>query len=230
LRSVQGAERADRLGSLVLQEQIEAERRALADTFTSVGDTAPTLCGAWTAFDLAAHVASLERHGGVATFVGRSLVARGVRLNDRVGGLTDRIIRHERRNGFDAVVDRLRQPSPRLLLRPHVAAVGLFELWMHHEDVAAPNRVDHGERSGLDQVLTWLIKYQSRTKAPPAFRIVSTGGRNWDFGPASETSPIVSGSLGDLVRWSAGRPVRSPLQMSGPDNDVARLTAFQPHV
>jgi uncharacterized protein (TIGR03083 family) len=216
---------------MTMQDDLESERRAIAETFTRVGETARTLCAPWTAFDLAAHLVSLERQAGVATFIGRSLVARGVRLNDRAGGFADRVIRRERRHGFDELVDWLRRPSPWLLLRSRLLAVGLFEMWTHHEDLAQPNGIAHSERAGLDDVVTWLVRYQSAAKdVRVAFRIVSTRGREWCFGDATVSRVTVEGTTGDLVRWLSGRPTLGALQFSGSEDAVAEVRALRPHV
>ena len=204
-------------------EAIDDERRALANTLAAVGPDAPTLCSPWTAFDLAAHLTSLERQGGVATFLGRSLVARGVRLNDRAGGLADRAIKRERRRGFDALVDRLRRPSPTLLLRPKLRTVGLFEVWTHHEDVAQPNGIPHEERGGLEDVIGWLLSYHA--KLLPPLRLRSSTGREWTCGAWNEGDALVAGSTGDLVRWLAGRPVLGELDTAGAD-----LGALRPRI
>src|SRR5437899_12120794 len=68
---------------------IVGERHVFADTLSSVGPDAPTLCGSWTAVDVAFHVVSLDRLSGLPTFVGRTIVSRGVRLNDVVGRFAD---------------------------------------------------------------------------------------------------------------------------------------------
>jgi uncharacterized protein (TIGR03083 family) len=214
---------------MTVRDDIEDERRALAYTFEAVGPSAATLCGDWTALDLAAHVTSLERQAGVVTFLGRSLVARGVRLNDRAPGLADRVVRRERRRGFETFIERLRRPSPRLLLRPRLGAVGLFEVWMHHEDVAAPNDREHAERDSLDDVITWLLRYQA-TQTLVSGRLVASNGREWGFGRDSSGTVVVQGSLGDLARWLAGRPVRTPLEFDGDEGATADLDAFRPHV
>jgi hypothetical protein len=59
-------------------DDIAAERAALAESLSAVGPSAPTARGDWTALDLAAHLVSEERLGGVLTFLGRSLAARGL--------------------------------------------------------------------------------------------------------------------------------------------------------
>ena len=142
------------------------ERSAFADTLSAVGPDAPTLAGGWTAADLAAHVAGLDALAGVPTFVGRSLVARGVRLNDVAGRAADRAVERNRRRGFDWALDVLRSPIPRLLRRPSVAPIGLFEVYAHHEDVLRVPGVDVRRSAPppaeLDAVLTWLRRYHGR--------------------------------------------------------------------
>jgi hypothetical protein len=113
-----------------------------------VGPLARTACGDWTAFDLAAHLVSAERLS-VLTFVLRSLAVRGVSGSTASRAAysavarpeaVEMVMRCERRHGFETLIDRLHRPSPRLLPRPQVAPVTLFEFWMHHDDLAGPQR------------------------------------------------------------------------------------------
>lgn len=48
---------------MTVAADIESERTALTKSLTTVGASAPTACGNWTAFDLAAHLVSEERLG-----------------------------------------------------------------------------------------------------------------------------------------------------------------------
>src|SRR5689334_15715521 len=90
--------------SLVIQATvIDEERQRFAQTLETVGPAAPTNVEGWSAYDIAAHVVSLDRFAGVPTYLGRVLVARGIRLNDlarRVPGLTQRAIETEKRRDF----------------------------------------------------------------------------------------------------------------------------------
>jgi len=88
-----------------LMDDIAAERAAVVKSLTTVGPSAPTACGGWTALDLAAHLVSEERLGGALTFCGRSLAARGV-LAVRPEAV-ETVMRRDRRRGFEALVDRL---------------------------------------------------------------------------------------------------------------------------
>lgn len=148
---------------------IDSERERFTETLVAVGPDATTNIDGWTAHDIAAHVASLDRLRGVPTFLGRMLVARGVRLNDlarRAPQLTERALTAEKRRGFELTLARLRQPSPSLLLRPSVRAVGLFEVWAHHEDVRRANAIDRDDHPPLEEVIAWLRRY-SRVAALP---------------------------------------------------------------
>lgn len=142
-----------------------------AETLETVGPDAPTNVDGWTAHDIAAHVVSLDRFAGVPTYLGRILVARGVRLNDlarRASQLTQRAIDAEKRRGLGETIARLRQPSPPLLLRAPVRAVGLFEVWAH-EDVRRANAIERDDHPALDEVIASLRRY-SRIDAVPEGR------------------------------------------------------------
>ena len=150
---------------------IDEERRRFAETLETVGPDAPTNVDGWAAHDIAAHVVSLDRFAGVPTYVGRVLVAQGVRLNDlvrRAPQLTQRAIEAEKRRGFGQTIARLRQPSPRLLLRAPVRAVGLFEVWAHHEDVRRANAIERDSHPALDDVIAWLCRYSRIDVVPEA--------------------------------------------------------------
>ena len=142
-----------------LIDDIHRERAALAGTLELVGADAPTLCSGWTAADVAAHLASLDRVGGVPTFVGRWLVQRlAIRLNDpalRWPRLADAMIRRPRSRGFGWAIRQLRQPVPPLLRRSSVAVVGLFEVWVHHQDVLRANDLLPRTDPDLAPVLPW---------------------------------------------------------------------------
>jgi len=149
---------------------VDEERRRFADTLVRVGPDAPTNAGDWTAFDLAAHVVSLDQLGGLPTFVGRALVARGVRLNDLVRDrpvYADRILGRQKRRGFDALVAALRRPSPWLLRRRSLLPVGLFEVWTHHEDVRRRNDLARDDHPDLTEVIAFLRRYGRIDDVPP---------------------------------------------------------------
>jgi len=203
--------------------RIAAERRAFADTVEAVGPAAPTLAVPWTAEDVAAHVVSLDRFAGIPTFIGRSIVARrAIRLNDVAGRFAAGGIRAMRRRGFDRVIAQLRDEPPPLLVRPSVAAVGLFEVLVHHEDVRRANQL--GPRSvavdGLDDVIGWLLRYH-RSRLPGVTLRAVADGIDCSIGHGAEVT--VTGDAVELVVWLAGRRDTAEVALTGDDDAVARL-------
>jgi uncharacterized protein (TIGR03083 family) len=166
--------------------------------------------------------------GGLVTFVGRSLAARGVRITRPQA--SDMLIRRERRHGFKLLVDRLRHRSPRLLLRPSVATVTLFEFWMHHDDLAGPTGLAHDVPPHLyeDEVIPILVRYQAARLPVDVCLTVGAcdGDHEWAFGPGAGPQVGVRGPAGDLVRWLAGRAPLTDLAMTGPASQVQAVRTF----
>ncbi|MED5814634.1 maleylpyruvate isomerase family mycothiol-dependent enzyme [Mycolicibacterium sp. 050232] len=216
---------------MTLGEDIKAERAALVESLIALGSSAPTACGTWTAFELAAHLAGEERYGGFTTFVARSLVAHGVSV---VGTprMVDAAMRLERRRGFTALVDRLRRPIPPLLLRPLVAPLTLFEYWTHHDDLIGSNNGGHAAPAALTESIPLVLRYQFK-KLPAGVRMtVSTndGFHRWSVGTESGPEVSVDGAPRDLIRWLSGRSAPDQISMTGPDVPVQALRAFTGHV
>lgn len=208
-------------------DDAEAERAAVAESLTTVGPSARTACGDWTAFDLAAHLAAEERLGGVLTFVIRSLALRGASLPSRPE-VAYTVIRRERRHGFETLIDRLRRPSPRLLLRPQMAPVALFEFWMHHDDLAGPNGLTHAVPATLAAAIPFLVRYQLKHLPADVRMTIRTNDSNQtcSIGPTSAPEITLDAPSADLVRWLAGRQRQTEIQISGPDAKVRALRAF----
>jgi uncharacterized protein (TIGR03085 family) len=210
---------------------IEAERAALAESLLAAGASASAGCGEWTALDLASHLVAEERLGGLTTFIARSLVVRGVSLAGPPT-LVDTAIRLERRRGFAALIDRLRLPVPRLLLRPQVAPLTLFEYWTHHDDLRSAADVAHPAPGALAEVVPLLLRHQLK-KMPTGVRVTvrtGDGGLRSSVGPESVPEVIVQGTPADVVRWLAGRQSRADVAVSGPDAQVQALRSFEGQV
>ena len=221
---------------MTIADDVEAERAAVAESLSAVGPLARTACGDWTAFDLAAHLVSAERLS-VLTFVLRSLAVRGVSGSTASRAAysavarpeaVEMVMRCERRHGFETLIDRLRRPSPRLLLRPQVAPVTLFEFWMHHDDLAGPNGLVHAVPATLAGGIPFLLRYQVK-QLPAGVRVTvrtSDGNHTWSVGPKSGPEVTLDGPAADLVRWLAGRRPLAEIRMAGPDAKVRALRAF----
>lgn len=198
---------------------VVAERGALAKTLHAVGPDAPTLAGYWTAADIAAHIVSLDRLHGVPTFLGRALVSRwAFRLDDVAGRFSDASIRSTRRKPFDWAVARLNQQPPRLLLRPSVATVGLFEVYVHHEDIRRasdppPARPTPDE---LLEVVPWLLRYQ-RTKLPSAVKLCVRPHGASELAVGQGPEAVVEGPTSEIVLWLAGRRRVAGVALLGDD-------------
>lgn len=203
------------------------ERVAFAVTLETVGPDAPTLCHPWTSADLAAHVASLDRLAGVPTFLGRQLVGRfGLRLNEpavRFPALASAAIRPTRGRGFEWAVGRLRGEPPPLLLRPSVSAVGLFEVWVHHQDVLRANGRRNETSPDLGETIGWLLRYQRRALRDIELRLVADDGRQWSAGAGAEVE--IGGPVPELVLWIAGRTQATHVSTSGNDAALRKLEA-----
>ncbi|GFG85026.1 maleylpyruvate isomerase family mycothiol-dependent enzyme [Mycolicibacter algericus] len=216
---------------MTITADIAAERAALAASLLAAGASAPTGCGDWTALDLASHLVAEERPGGLTTFIARSLAVRGV----AVAGpptLVDNAIRLERRQGFAALVNRLRLPVPRLLLRPRVAPLALFEYWTHHDDLTRATGSAHAVPATLSTVVPLLLHHQ-RNKLPAAVRVTVATADNTircSAGPLSAAEVTVCGSTENLVRWLAGRRPPTGITMTGAGPPVQMLRAFRAQV
>lgn len=214
------------LGMTIAQDA-QAERAALAESLIDAGPSARTACGEWTALDLAAHLAGEERNGGVSTFIARSLVAHGISVMG-TPKMVDTAVRLERRHGFTALIDRLRRPMPRLLLRPRVAPLTLFEYWTHHDDLIGFNTGAHVVPATLAEVVPLLLRYQLK-QLPANVRVAvgtSDGNHRWSVGPKSGPEVIVGGAPPDLVRWLSGRRTQGEITITGPDTPVQAVRAF----
>lgn len=208
-----------------VRDEIAAERSALAASLESVGPEAPTACGGWTAFDLAAHVVASEQGSGVVSFCVRTLAARGApfRPDPR---LVERAIARQRRRGYTALIDRLRRGGPRLLASRAVAASTLFELWMHHDDLTSANSLTHPAPAHLALAIPSLVRYQA--KRLPAARLIvrTTENHEWHFGSERDRTVEITGSPEHLVRWLAGRQSAASLNVEADDALAERVRAF----
>lgn len=206
---------------------ILAERRSLAATLAEVGPAAPTLAGRWTAEDIAAHVVSLDSFGGIPTFLGRTAVAQGVRLNDAASRFSDTSIRSTRRRGFAWVVERLRLSPPRLLLGQRVAPIGLFEVFVHHEDVrrASTEWPLRPAPDGLATAVPWLLRYHRRVLPRVSLKI-RAGDLHFATGRGPEV--VLAGSMSEVVLWLAGRRDTADVALEG--DEVAVKEMRESHV
>ena len=203
------------------------QRRAFAEDAEVLGPDAPTLCARWSALDLAAHLASLDRFAGLPTFLGRSLVGRlAVRLNDpadRYPPIAELAIRGPRRRGFTWALDRLRADPPRLLLRPSVRSIGLFEIWVHHQDLVRANSRTSGPAPDMSEAVPWLLRYQRRRMRGFELTLCASEGHEWRRGHGRAVKAV--GPVPELVLWLAGRTGAAHVELVGDPDATGELAA-----
>jgi uncharacterized protein (TIGR03085 family) len=194
------------------------ERAALVTTMREAGPDAPTLCGDWTARDLAAHLVVRER---------RLDAAPGILIPALAGYTARRQKQLTDSTDWTALLNMVAcgPPlySPFKLLDP---LVNTTEMFIHHEDV---RRATPGwQQRELDGDLASALRKQVRLAArmsfshPPASVTVKdahgatlvTAGK----GPRCE----IAGPAAELVLFLSGRDeVR--LEFSGDDQTVAAV-------
>ena len=213
------------LADVTLRDDVTAERALLADSLEAVGPQAPTGCGLWSAFDLGAHVVAGEWAAGVPAFFIRALGARGVQFHPRPRAV-DQFIERTRRRGFPAVIGHLRRPGPRLLLTGPVVAPTLFEVWMHHDDLARANNLPHGTPTHLGKAIPALVGYHRHRLPAVRLTIRATDGKHWILGDNADPPASIVAPTADLIRWLAGRPPRVALDIAADPVIADRLHTF----
>jgi len=217
------------------------ERLALAALLDQAGPDAPTLCAGWQTRDLAAHVVLRER---------RPDAGAGM-IGGPLAGYTARVQRqYLDRYSYPELIALFKAGPPRLspfAIPGFDEAVNTVEYFVHHEDVrrAAPGWTERELPAGLGDAL-WKRLKGSRLflrSAPTGIvfaRADDTGLANTGLantGPASTATPIiaknatpsvtVTGTPAELTLWSMGRVTAARVQLDGPDEAAARLTAWR---
>lgn len=198
------------------------ERAELCDLFLAVGPEAPTLSGAWTTLDLAAHlvVRETDPRAGLAILGG-----------DRFAALGERLLDGTRARGYERLVARLRGGPPAVPWRlPGLRRVlNLPEWFVHHEDVRrAAGRGPRTDRPDLDAELWGLVRLVAR---PLLRRVRGTGVALAAPGhgevPARGSGPSVRvvGGPQELVLFLYGRGDHARVSVSGPEAARAALDA-----
>ncbi len=196
------------------------ERAALVTTMRGVGPEQPTLCGAWTTRDLAAHLVIRER---------RLDAAPGILL-PKFAGYTERVQNQvSAEKDWNVLLDEIASGpplfSPFKLLDPFV---NVAEMFIHHEDVRRavggwePRELDEATTSTLARQVS-LMARMAMSKAPghvvlrtPEGKTLTTIGK----GPTVE----VTGAPGELLMFISGRD-EANVAFSGDDDAVSAVRA-----
>jgi uncharacterized protein (TIGR03085 family) len=207
------------------------ERLALAALLDQAGPDAPTLCAGWQTRDLAAHVVLRER---------RPDAGAGM-MGGPLAGYTERLQRqYLGRYSYPELIELFKAGPPRLspfAIGGFDEMVNTVEYFVHHEDVrrAAEGWTERELPAGLSDAL-W-----KRLKGSRLFlRAAPTGivfARADATSLANIATPItaknatpsvtVTGTPAELTLWSTGRATVAQVELDGPDEAVARLTAWR---
>jgi uncharacterized protein (TIGR03085 family) len=202
----------------------QAERGALCDLFEEVGPDAPTLCGAWTTRDLAAHLIVRERRPDAAL----GLVVKPL------AGYGEKVRLNVAEQPWEQLVARVRSGPP-LLSPMHLGAVdeltNTIEFFVHHEDVRratsgwSPRELDAATTDALWDRLRRAARLLVRSspmgvvfRRPSGDEIVAKRGT-----PTAH----VAGDVAELVMFAYGRQASSVCTVEPADLDgQLRATSF----
>jgi uncharacterized protein (TIGR03085 family) len=181
--------------------EAQRERAALVETMRTVGPDAPTLCGDWTANDLAAHLVVRERRLDATPGIAIPFLA----------GYTDKVQRQVAASAdWDELLDKIASGpplySPFKLLDP-VANMG--EMFIHHEDVRRaqtgwePRQLDDATVTALGRGLAIMARL-TLAKAPARVSLRTQEGKTLaTVGRGPELT--VTGEPQELLLFISGR-------------------------
>ena len=211
----------------------QEERAALAALLEETGPDAPTLCQGWQTRDLVAHLVLRER---------RPDAAAGV-MGGPLAGYTARVQRQFLdRYSYPELVELFRSGPPRLSVFAVPGAdeaANTVENFVHHEDVrrAAGDWAERPLAAGLSEVLWRRLKgARLFLRSAPAGVVLAretppSGDQpgKLDLIVAKNASPsvTVTGSPAELTLWAMGRGRVAHVTMDGPDEAMAKLTAWR---
>lgn len=195
-----------------------AERAALAGALTEVGPDAPTLCGGWTAADLAAHVYVREH---------RLDATPGVLPIGRWPVYTEKVMRSALRvHGFAALVEAIRTPALPLRIERIDDALNTVEMFVHTEDVRRANGMPDREHGVAFEAAIWRrLSRQARLsfrRVPAAVTLTPTiAGAPVTVGKGGE-SVTVTGRPSELLLLAYNRKEHAHVTITGPGADALR--------
>jgi uncharacterized protein (TIGR03085 family) len=201
------------------------ERVLLCDLFAEVGPDAPTLCGDWTARDLAAHLVVRERRPDA----GPGIVA------SPLAGYTEHVRAGEAERPFTEIVDRLRQGPPRWSPMRVGAVDRIFntvEFFVHHEDVRrarqpwTPRPLDDALTAALTAAVSGPMGRALVRSCPVGLAIEPDGAAGVRL-RKGEPTVAVAGPIGEIVLFLYGRAAVAGVDLDGDPDAVAAVRAAE---
>jgi len=204
------------------------ERAALADLMDSLGPDAPTLCGGWDTYDLAAHLVARDR---------RPDSGPGLVLSTFAGWTEKVRLGMKKEHSYLELLDLLRQGPPvwSPMGLPFIeSASNTVEYYIHHEDVrrAQPGWTPRALPRGLEDALWGRLRAGGRLmlrSAPTGVTLVAPGGRSVT---ARQSEPMVTltAAPSELILYCAGRQAIARVDAEGPSGAVAQLGSAPLHI
>ncbi|MGW4635400.1 TIGR03085 family metal-binding protein [Nocardia sp. NPDC004415] len=198
----------------------QRERRALVETMLEVGPGAPTLCGTWTAHDLAAHLVVRER---------RPDASLGI-LVKPLAGYLDSVQAGIAQRPFAELAELVRTGPPWWSpLKPVDAVANLTEMFVHHEDLRrARTGWEPRELAASDEARLWkalrTIARAAYRKAPVAVVLATPQGERITAHKADGPEVVLTAAPSELLLHAFGRDeVR--IETSGAEADVRAVLA-----
>lgn len=203
------------------------ERAALAALLTQTGPDAPTLCEGWRTRDLVAHLVLRERRPDAAVGV----------LGGPLAGYTARLQRQLlSRRSYPELIALFQGGPPSLspfAIPGADEAANTVEYFVHHEDVrrATEGWTERELPAGLAEALWKRLKgARMFLRSAPTGVVLAREGDGTP-GPvvarAASPSVTVTGSPAELTMWSMGRVSAAHVTLDGPDEAIAKLTAWR---
>ncbi|AUG76648.1 hypothetical protein CFP65_1771 [Kitasatospora sp. MMS16-BH015] len=202
------------------------ERHRLADLLTAGGPDAPTLCGGWTARDLAAHLVLREA---------RPDAAAGIQLKP-LAGWTDTVQRRYAAMDFAELVRRFRSGPPwysPFALPGADEAANTVEYYVHAEDVRRgeawePGPVDPGLEAALWKRLPMLTRFETARKTPVRLHLNHPDGRRVTVAEKHPQTVKLTGTPGELILFAFGRGAHTTLTAEGTPEALTALRKALP--
>jgi uncharacterized protein (TIGR03085 family) len=204
------------------------ERRELCDRFVALGPDAPTLSGAWTTADLAAHLVVRER---------KITAVPGIVFGKAFGGA---FARHTealmddfaKRHTYAEIVELVRSGPPLgpTRIRPLGHAANLVEFFVHHEDVRRANgETRRTDRPDLDDELWSTIRRMAPLMVRKArlhdVQLVLDRGAGEPRRVGRGHVVTLGGPPGELILELYGRRSVAEVTYAGTDAAVAQVRA-----
>lgn len=185
------------------------QRQAFADACVEVGPQAPTLCGGWSAEDLAAHVYVREH---------RPDALPGVLPLGPLSSYHEKVMSSARRvHGFDELVSGVREAPP-WLPGPVDDALNTFEYFVHAEDVRRANALPVRQTSAELERFVWRrLRRQARLsfrRVGATVRLVPTTAQPLTVGKGGLTVEV-SGKPSEILLLAYNRKDHAVLDITG---------------